>query len=409
MRGGGGRMGGGLGGSRGGSVRGLGSSSIGGGAGRGGRGAIPTPSANRGGGGFGGGLGGGARRPAPRRGPGFGTGMAMGMGAGMMMGGGRRRRGWGMGGTGWGRRRHMPMGGMGMGAPMGRRGGGCGSGCSSIIMLIIVLILVFSVISWLGNFNSPQNWANQGIQHGAPADPFPQVIPSTIVREPLPAGSAIETGSLFTDRLGWITNQTALTTGMRSFHQATGVRPHLYIVGEIDGNTRPTDQQLMDFAQGLYDQMFDDEAHVLLVFFEDVYPYFGMVVVPGSQARSVMDQEAQDILMDFVTRFYYMDISEEEVFSGAFQSAGERIMYAPPQPPDNRPIWITIIVVAGVLLLVFMLFRWWQRKQEAKAREAEETERLLSQPLETFGSSTSDAANNLAQQYTDNNEDNNNF
>jgi len=428
MRGGGGRISGGLGGSRGGSVRGLGSSSLGGSAGRGGRGAIPTPGASRGGGGLGGlgggglgggglsGLGGGARRPAPapppRRGPGFGTGMAVGMGTGMLMGG-RRRRGFGMGG-GWGRGRRrgmgmMPMGG-GMGGGMGRRGGGCGSGCSSIILLIIIVILVFSVISWLGNFNSPQNWADQGLQqgtHGAVVDPFPAIIPSTIIREPLPAGSAMETGSLFTDHLGWINNQSELTVGMRNFHQATGVRPHLYLVGEINGNTHPTDQQLLDFANTLYGELFDDEAHVLLVFFENYEHLYGMAVVPGNQARSVMDQEAQDILMDFVGRYYYSDLDEEALFSRVFDGAGQRIMYVPagpPEPVDNRPIWITIIVVAGVLLLVFMLFRWWQKKQEQKNREFEETERILSQPLETMGSQH-DAASQLAQQYQDNDTD----
>ena len=419
LRGGGGRVGGGLGGSRGGSVRGLGSTGLGGSSGRAGRGAIPTP-------GRGGGLGGGGlRTPAPRapvgrppsRAGSFGAGVGVGMGMGMMAGGGRRRRrgwggGWG-GGWGWGgRRRRMGMGmggvhhhhhhhggGMGMG---GRRGGGgCGSGCTTILLMIMLVVLIISVISWVSNASTPQYWVG-GAQQGW-QDPFPGVIESTRIRTPLEAGAATTSGPLFTDHLGWIGNRTQLEAGMNNFHQATGVRPHLYILGEIEGipdPAWPTDNQLMDFAEGLYSELFQDEAHVLLVFFENDDGQYGMAVIPGNQARSVIDQEAQDILMDFVQRYYYADISEEEWFSRAFNLTGERIMHVPPEPPDNRAIWQTIIIVAGVLLLIFLLFRWWQKKQEQKNLEAEQLERVLNQPLETIGSPVSDAAHDLAQQYT---------
>jgi len=412
FRGGGGRMGGG--GSRGGSGRIGGLGGLGGGSsGRAGRGTIPTSSGGRSGG-F---TPPPARRTpvrtpvAPRRNPGFGAGVGVGMGMGMM--GGRRRRGWGWGGGwGWGRRRRMHhMGGMHMG--MGpRHRGGAASGCASLFIALAFVILVIAMISMLNNWTSPQYWVYDGswrgpahVQH-QPVDPFPGVIPSTRVRTPLPDGSAAEAGSLFTDHLGWIGNQTALMTGMRNFHQATGVRPHLYLIGDVDGNTWPGHAELYEFAQNLYDDLFGDEAHLLVVY---LYNYeledFSVMLIPGTQARSVIDQEAQDILMDFLARYYFYDISEEEYFSRTFNSTGQRIMYvpeAPPEPPDNRPIWITIIVVTGVVLLILILFKWWKRKQEQKNLEAEQTERILSQPLETIGDSH-DAASQLAQQYDDDN------
>jgi len=100
-------------------------------------------------------------------------------------------------------------------------------------------------------------------------------------------------------------------------------------------------------------------------------------------------------------------MSEEQLFSTAFDSTAQRIMHVPPEPPDNRAIWQTVIIVAGVLLLIFLLFRWWQKKQEQKNAEAEQLERVLAQPLETMGN-PSDPASTLAEQYTDN-EDPNNF
>ncbi|MCL2526970.1 MAG: hypothetical protein FWE42_01030 [Defluviitaleaceae bacterium] len=399
MRGGGGRMGGGLG--RSGSGRGLSGGGLGS-AGRAGRGGL-------GGGGLGGARAGGGfgtgRAPAPRAPMGrpgsFGAGMATGMGIGMMAGGGRRRRGWGMGGGwGWGRRRRMPMGGMGMGPGMmgpRRGGGGCGGGCITLILIIIAIIFVISIISWFGNLASPQNWVQGGTIQ------LTEVTAATRVREALPRGTATDTGPLYTDHLDWIGNRTVLERGMRNFHQATGVRPHVYIIGEIYGTQTPSVSQLGSFARQRYDELFNDEAHVLFLFFENAAGQYGMYVVPGNQAQTVMDQEAQDILMDYAGRYYYMDISTEEFFSRVFDSTAERIMHV---PPNNRTIWMTVIIVAGVLLLVFLLFRWWQRKQEQKNIEAEQLERVLNQPLETIGN-PNDAASRLADEYTDPNDPNN--
>ena len=364
MRGGGGAR---LGGRGGGSVRGLGSTG-GGIAGRG-RGAGL-------GGGLSGGLGRPTARPARPMGGGFGTGFGMGMGAGMMMGG-RRRRGFGWGG-GWGPRRGFGGGGMG--------GGGCG--CSSIIFAIIVLILVLSVLSFFANLSSPFGGTGQ-------------VTQSTVQREALPANAANTHVPFFTDHLGWIGNRTMLETGMRNFHNNTGVRPHLYIVGEIEGTNTPTDAQLLRFAEERYNALFDDHAHVLLVFFENEMHQFGMSAWAGSQARTVMDQEAIDILMDFTELHYLNDsIQLEAAFSRAFDQASTRIMNV------TRSPWFNVMIVFGVLLILFLLYTWWKRKQEQKNKEAEQTERILGQSLDTFESSSNadDEATKLAQQYNNNDE-----
>jgi len=247
MRGGGGRMGG----SRGGSGRGLGAT--------GGRGGMSGGAGPRGGG-FG---------PA---GPGFGG-----------FGGGPR--------MGWG---HSPRGGFGFGWGGGfrrRRGFGFGGPSFSIIIVIIVLAIVSTAI--------PQN-QNQG--RG--------VTPSTVNRTALPRGSAGDTVPMLTDHLGWIGNQARLLPGMRNFFDRTGVRPHLYLVGEIYGTTTPNNAQLQSFAEARYSELFvDDEAHALLLFFENFRGQYGMWVTTGNQARSVIDDEAVNILMDFVQRHYSLGVN----------------------------------------------------------------------------------------------------
>ena len=286
---------------------------------------------------------------------------------------------------------------MAMGGPGMRRGGGCG--CSTILMAIVIMIIAMSAISFFSGIMAPTQWLGQSM---GPA----QVTPSTRERDALPANAANDAGPLFTDNLGWIDNASRMNAGLRNFHRATGVRPHVYIVGEINGNSTPTPAQVEAFAAALYDELFTDEAHLLFVFFESgEWPnnFVRIQTQPGSQARLVMDAEAQNILIDYIEyyneRFINVgDVSMEQVFSNAFDEAAQRIMH---RAPDNRPFWITVIIVAGVLLLALILFKWWKRKQDQKNLEAEQTERILNQDFGTFGGNAEDEASRLARQYKD--------
>ena len=317
-------------------------------------------------------------RNQPSFGTGLGLGIATGLGLGQLGGGGRRRNsgflGGGFGGGG---------GNMGRGSASGGRNGCGGCGCGSIIAVIVMLIVLLTIIS-----------SCQGIFSATPNSSFMtlSVTPSTVNRTPLPRNSASEHVPMFTDHLGWIRNQSQLLPGMRSFHDRTGVRPHLYILGDINGNINPTLTQLSTFANARYDELFDDEAHLLFVFFENINGDYMMYVVAGNQARSVIDNEAREILLDMVQRYYYTNMSEEELFSRAFDQAGRRMMEI------TRPAWIPVAVVVGILLILALAFMWWKRKKEQDRLEAEETERILGQSLHTFGSSN-DEASRLAQKY----------
>jgi len=390
FRGGGGRMGGSFGGGgRGSTLGGLGS------AGRAGRG-LGTPI-----------RGGAARPPAPRtpvprapvvrpprpRAGGFGMGVGVGMGMGMMAGGRRRRRGWGGGwgggGWGWGRRRRMPMG----GGPMmhGGGGGGCG-GCMGVILALVLVIIVVSMIGMFAGFALPTMAGGcAGFTTSA------QVTRSTVRREALPGNDADSSVPLYVDNLNWIGNRVRLEDGLRNFHQRTGVRPILYLTGVIDGTTTPTAEQIRDFAERRYMELTDgNQAHVLVLFFENDRGARDMWITPGRQAGSVIDDEAIEIMLDFIDRYYYGDLDEHDMFARAFDGAARRIMTV------TRSAWIPVLVVAGILLILLLLHRWWSKKQEQKNLEAEQLERVLAQPLETIGN-PHDQASQLAQQYQDDN------
>lgn len=343
-------------------------------------------------GGFGGGfsLGGGSRGglSGGRSGGSFGSpsGPTRGRTGGGVFGNNRRTTGSSFGpsfGPVFGPR--IPIGGGGFGGGYNRpprRSSGSGCGCiTAIIGLIVIAIIIailFSIFSATSNSSSGSG----------------NITPSSVERVALPAGSVNET-KYYTDELGWINNETKLISGLRYFYKETGVQPYLYLTDTVNGSHFPTDYELETFANNLYDQLFTDEAHLLLVFYE----YEGMYMdyyVAGTQAKSVIDREAGDILLDYIDRYYYeSNLSDEEFFSKSFTDAADRIMKVTKSP------WITVFIVIGLVLLVIVLFIWWRKHTEQKNLEAKRREEILKTPLDSFGNTE---AEDLLKKYQDDNE-----
>ncbi len=258
-----------------------------------------------------------------------------------------------------------------MGSKLGRGGSGGGggdmqpnnrSGCGIAILVVICIIILFIVIAAMVNA-------------GGGGD----ITKSTVAREALKPGMVNETG-YFTDELGWIRNKTELESGLKYFYQKTGVQPYVYITDTVNGSHYPTETSLESYANKLYDKLFTDEAHLLFVFFEyepSQYMYCG---VGGAQTKTIIDKEAQDILLDYVDKYYYdKGLSEEEFFSKAFSDTADRIMTVTKSP------WIPVLIVAGAVILIMILFLWWRKAKVQKNIEAKQTEEMLSKPLDTFG------------------------
>lgn len=341
-----------------------------------------------GGGGRGGGSFGGGRSSGSRGGS-FGGSRGGTFGGSRSSGSGRNRGGGSSGGfSGLGSgyssrpRYNRPRGyyGGGMwgrpfwGRPRYRGGGGCG--CGSLFTSFILLMMIFTIVTSLGNFNLRTPGS---------------VTPSTIEREPLPAGSVNET-DYYSNEAGWYITQTTLTHGLRHFYNETGVQPYVYITDNIDGSTNPTNDEIIAYADDLYDELFTDEAHALLLFFEPDINNYTTYLLTGVQAKQVIDSEASDILVNYVDRYYHSDMDDDEFLSKAFQDAADRMMEVTKSP------WITVWIVIAVVVLIFLLFSWWKSKQKQKNLEAEQTKDILSQPIEKFGASPEEE---LTKKYQD--------
>lgn len=245
-----------------------------------------------------------------------------------------------------------------------------GGGCSgSIVLGLIVVFMAIWIITMIG-------------QSGG------DIAKSTVEREKLSGVEIVNTG-YYEDHLGWIAQGGVLEKGMKEFYQDTGVFPYLYLTDTVPGMTYPSGDALGDYAAALYDERFEDEGHFLLLFYERNEEY-AWGCCAGSATQTVMDDEAIDILGDYIGQYYYGDLDEDAMFSAVFADTGNRIMTV------TRSYWPIFLAAVVVLLLVWLLFTWWKKHKEQKNKEAEQTERILNTPLETFGT---DAAEETAKKY----------
>ena len=198
----------------------------------------------------------------------------------------------------------------------------------------------------------------------------------------------------YTDNLFWFGNDKVLLDGMKDFYKKTGVQPHLYITDEVDGSRNPSSTQMETFAEGLYDEMFQDEAHLLLVF-QDADGHYTDWVITGAQAKQVVDTEAVNILLDYVDRYYYDTfLDESELFGRAFSKAADRMMSKTVNP-------LVYVAGAGVAIVVIVAGVYvFRKKQEQKKREDEQMERILNMDLNAGETGVSSEVKDLENKYS---------
>ena len=257
--------------------------------------------------------------------------------------------------------------------------GGCG--CGAIIAVLVVIILASILFAGIDSCSSDTGYSDTGT-----------VAASTVEREALPASASVET-AYYTDEDGdWIHNASKLENGMRYFYKKTGVQPYVYI---LPNGTTTSTSDLQARAESLYGELFEDDAHFLLVFCDDGDGGFNCGYAVGSQAKTIMDNEAVGILSDYLDRYYSdLDLSEEEIFSNAFSKTADRIMTVTGSTARTTTMVIggvaAVALIAGVIVIVV------RKRGEQKEAEAKRTQEILNTPLEKFGS---DEVEELAKKY----------
>jgi hypothetical protein len=307
-----------------------------------------------GGGGFrGGGFSGGGRSFGGRSSGSRSFGHVSGSSRGGYSGG---RAGRGGGSAGSGGSRGGPFVFIGGGRSYGGRygSGGRGPGSSRAVIVAIILIVLFLVV-------------------------FALIIPaegsvpaSTYQREPLAKGVALETEYL-RDDAHWISNVSGVERSLRYFYEETGVMPYLWIAESIDGDRFVSDYEAEVALNEFYDEEISDEGHIVVLFLETSTDDYNIYYVAGAAARTVLDQEACDILMGYFVKYYTSDYDNNEYFSNVFTRAATRIMTKTP------PINLILLCVAAGLIALICIFAFIL----AMVRRANERKRLNAEILNT--------------------------
>lgn len=222
-----------------------------------------------------------------------------------------------------------------------RSGGGCGSVFGSFIAIIII-------ISFIGVFIAAlEESANGNI---------PLFIErSTVNREALPESKCTPYEEWYQDDWGdWIDDygeEDSLIHGLRYFYEKTGVQPYLWIMGE-EGKDFKYEESLEELSDIKYKELFgDDEGHLIVIFRE--YPNassnYICTATPGYDAEvQVMDEQAREILLDYID-YYYTDsnLTEGQFFDQAFRQAANRMM-------KKQLSWkqIGVIVAVAIILVI---------------------------------------------------------
>ena len=190
---------------------------------------------------------------------------------------------------------------------------------------------------------------------------------STVDREALPASAVTTqlTQHYRDEDGGWIYSSGTIERGLAAFQDETGVQPFVWI---LPNGSETSTEALSQRADELYDEVFDDEAGFLLVFCDDGSGSFNCGYTVGSQAKTVMDDEAIGILADYLDRYYQdYSISEDEIFART-----------------TSPV-VYVAVCAAVVIVAGLVYFGVKNYRASKEREAKRMEEVLNTPLETFG------------------------
>lgn len=222
------------------------------------------------------------------------------------------------------------------------------------LWMILALLLCFTVALGASRFGRRLN-AEADIQR------------STRARSPLEQGAVRET-AYFTDDLGWIRSGRKLRKGMEYFYENTGVQPYLFLTENVNGVLNPVHSDFETYAAALYKRLFTDQGHLLLIVYSNknhLYDYSSFLYC-GTAAAGLMDEEAQEILLDYLDALFadgrrYPERARDKMFSDVFRNAAERIMSV----RSAAPWRVTLVLVLALVMLVAVLdFRKAYRAQK---------------------------------------------
>lgn len=206
----------------------------------------------------------------------------------------------------------------------------------------------------------------------------PQIPNSTIEREALDKSKVVVT-KYYDDRLGWLTSGKKVENGIKYFFDKTGVQPYLVIADNIDGSVNPSPSQTDKYLDDLYNQMFKDEQHMIVLYFDNGSSWFTRYYC-GVSAGVVMDSEACEIVLSYLDYYATSDMEDDDYFNTVFRKSADKIMTVSTNKYDvMRVVVLSVcLIVAAVLLVVARKIKLKSLKKQQELLDTNLVDPLLS-------------------------------
>lgn len=238
----------------------------------------------------------------------------------------------------------------------GRRANNSTVGQCILILLFIVLIMFVA-----GAFVSVQR---------------DKAIPySTVQREALDKSNVNKT-KYYDDTLGWIASGKKVEKSMEYFFDKTGVQPYLLIVDNINGDKWPNDTKIDEYLNSVYNEKFTDEQHIILLYLDNGNEWLTHYLC-GKNAKTVMDDEACEIMLSYFDYYATSEMDDDDYFSTSFKKSADRIMEF--GKTDNRMLYaiVLFVVVTAILVVLFLILKHKERVKNLEVEELKRADSIL--------------------------------
>ncbi len=190
-----------------------------------------------------------------------------------------------------------------------------------------------------------------------------------------------------TNNAGYATDEINGSSGVKKtvkaceeFYDKTGIPLYFYIT---DTEITSEDAGYETYADALYEKLFSDENHVLLVYFDPADEWYWW---KGMTANAVVTDDMVNDLFDEIERYWFdYSLSMDEVLAKGIKNYQSSLT----KEGSGKSSFSTLLILAGGILIVVAVYTYISKGREAE-RYAEEVKTLradliLSKPLETFG------------------------
>lgn len=239
--------------------------------------------------------------------------------------------------------------------------------------MILTVVFAFSYI----NISNQNKEREAELAAGAVAD----------TREPLSSSVVTYVDKWISDEYEWLTNQKKVEQALEYFFNETGVQPYLVITEDLAGaGVEPTNEQLGEYAEKIYNDLFSDSGHMVYVICEYDEDAAIDYIQIGDAAASVIDMEARDIIYNKV-REYYFDgsISTDDFFVKVFRESADQIMgnnMVVPKLSKNNGAF-TGLLICGIASIIFFVSYIWYANKEKEIERLKETNEILNKDIDT--------------------------